>query len=380
MAHIVFISPFPLFPATGGNRVRTLHMLHALETLGHAVHFALMPSRRMGDFDEAAHRQALGARFSLLERGGAREALYLLRRAARRLWRKFARAPLRMASVDETYFGGFTRQLRALDRAVGFDAAVVQYVSFSGAFEAFGARTAKIIDTHDSLAGQMPAAEERRGLLRADRIIAIQDREAELFRALIAPEGARVVTISHLIEARASLPLWPCEGAAFIGSDFEQNNESLTWFIRAVLPRIRAQAPDFTLRVAGSVGRAVPDAPGVRKLGVVADPAEAFAGAPILVNCITRGTGVKIKLLEAFGAGLPVVSTTCGVAGIAVPYLRGTCVCPDGDAESFAAATLALYESAALRERLAAANLAVAREWNAAQHAALARLFQPGAG
>lgn len=379
MARLAFISSFPLLPASGGNRVRVLTMMRTLEAQGHETHFILMPSRQMGSFDEAAHREQFGERFHLLERPVAGEALYLVERGAAKLRRVLMRSRLRLSSVDETYFNGFTPQITALDAKCHFDAVIVQYVGFSRALEAFGRRTMKMIDTHDSFVGQMPAEEERRGLLRADRVIAIQEQEAQVFRRLLQTEAGRVVTVSHLIDGGDAIPTGECGGAAFIGSDFEQNNVSLTWFIREVLPRIRARVPDFVLSVAGSVGRAVPDADGVRKLGFVDEVRDAFRAAPILVNCITRGTGVKIKLLEAFGAGVPVVSTALGVEGIPERHLGGTLVCPDGDAEAFADATLALFRDAAARARLAAENLAIARAWNAEQVEALRGLVPAAA-
>lgn len=380
MAKIAFISPIPLFPAEGGNRVRLLNLLRAARDLGHEVHFILMPSRQLGAFDEAAHRAFFpGGRFRLLSRPSLGEAFYLLRRSAYAARRRLTRSPLRLSDVDETYFNGFTAQIRRLDAATGFDVAVVLYVAFSRALEAFGDKTRRLLDTQDSFAGQMPAAEEARGLARADAVIAIQEHEAALFRQLLASVAspAAVITVGHFIDTRDALQTELCEGAAFIGSDFRQNNVSLGWFIEEVLPLIRREAPSFRLNVAGSVGRAVPDADGVVKLGRVAHFMDAFARTPILVNAITMGTGQKIKLLEAFGCGLPAVSTELGVDGLPAPDRAGVQVVPNGDAAAFAAATLELYHSAARRRELGEASHAIARRWNAQQRAALDSCLRP---
>ena len=368
---IAFVSPFPIFPTTGGNRARTLSMMRAAAEMGHEVHFILLPSRHLGDFDQAAHEAAYGARFHLLRRPAWQEKLYLARRAQAKILRRLTRSSFRVSSVDEIYFSPFSGQIRALDRQENFDIAITQYVEFSAALAAF-ATPRRMLDTHDSFQGQMPEAEERRGLLRARDVIAIQDAEAALFRQMLGAEADRVCVISHFIETRQPVPAEPCTGATFIGSDFRQNNVSLTWFIEEVLPLIRREEPDFVLHVAGSVGRAVPDAPGVIKLGRVPAFEDAFARSPILVNSITLGTGIKIKLLEAFGAGLPVVSTALGVKGIEAEDLQGTLVVPDNDPVQFAQETLRLFRDPALRAALAAENIRIRDRWNALQNKRLA--------
>lgn len=378
MAKIAFVSPFPLFPAVAGNRVRTLNMLRAAEGLGHEAHFILMPSRRMGDFDEAAHRAVFGrSRFHLLKRAPAGEILYLLRRSTYAARRKLNGSQFRLSSVDETYFSSFTDQLRRLDATIGFATAIVQYVAFSRALDGFGAQVRRLIDTHDSFAGQMPAAEEARGLMRADEVIAIQDAEAAVFRQLLEPRRVPVTLIGHFIEMQACLPTERCEGATFIGSNFPQNNVSLKWFITQVLPLIRREEPLFRLTVAGSVDAAVPGADGVDRIGRVAAFRDAFRDTPILVNAITSGSGQKIKLLEAFGCGIPAVSTALGVAGMGHDDLAGVCVVPDGDAAAFATATLDLYRSAARRRELGLVNHAIGGNWNQRQIASLASCLMP---
>jgi glycosyltransferase involved in cell wall biosynthesis len=374
MKKIAFVSSIPLFPTTGGNRARTLSMMRAAADLGHEIHFVFLPSRRQGDFDKAAHESAYGTRFNILNRTPLQESLYLLVRAVKKLKRKVFRSRFRVSSVDETYFKPFSTQLRALDQLEKFDVVIVQYVYFSAALDAF--HTAwRIIDTHDSFHGTLPSSEERRGLLRADTVIAIQNDEAEIFRQLLDDNVGRVQVVSHFIEAKQIAVSEPCIGATFIGSNFDQNNHSLTWFIDKVMPIIRSEEPDFTLRVAGSVGDAVPDAPGVVKLGRVEIFQDAFISCPILVNSITRGTGVKIKLLEAFGAGVPVVSTALGVKGINCEYLKGTLVVPDGNENLFAEQTLRLFRDQKLRNQLSLENIKIRDQWNSVQKSSFRKVL-----
>ncbi|MGJ7511014.1 glycosyltransferase [Variovorax sp. GT1P44] len=377
---IVFVSPFPLYPATGGNRVRTLHMVKTCKARGHEVHFVFLPSRQMGDFDPQAHRALLGSgNFHCLERGPVADAAYYAGRAIWKARRKLTRSRFLQSDVDETYFSGFTPQLRKLERQHGFDVVIAQYVTFTRAFDAFGPRAFRVVDTQDSFAGGIPMAQERRGLIRAQRVLAIQDREAEYFRRLLPPSMDTVSLVSHIIDIDAPFDLSACAGAAFIGSDFAQNNQSLAWFVDQVLPLVRQQEPDFKLFVAGTVCRKCADAPGVVKYGVVPRFRDAFREGPILVNSITHGTGVKIKLLEAFGHGIPAVSTQFGVEGIRASDLHGVRVTPDGDAAAFADAVLHLYRDRQERVERGRAAFGTAQSWNDRELAALTDSLMPPA-
>ena len=52
-------------------------------------------------------------------------------------------------------------------------------------------------------------------------------------------------------------------------------------------------------------------------LGYVEDVREPLARYAVFVCPILSGSGVRVKLLEAFAAGIPVVSTTLGAEGLA---------------------------------------------------------------
>ena len=347
-------------------------MIRACERLGHEVHFVFLPSRQMGDFDFEEHVRAFAAeRFHVLERKKFPELRYYVSRIFHKIKRKIKNSPFRISDLDETYFRGFTSQISILNSVFGFDVVITQYVTFSLVFDAFGPSTLKIIDTHDRFQNEMPSAEERRGLLRADKVLAIQSSEAQYFADLIPERKDSIDVVSHIIDLAEPVNVRTCSGATFIGSDFHQNNVSILWFISEVLPLVIKEDPAFRFYVAGTVCRKIPDAPCVVKLGVVAAFEDAFANGPILVNCITAGTGVKIKLLEAFGHGIPVVSTQMGVEGIADEDLTGVSICPDGSARIFADSLLALYRNADARATKGSLAFETAKLWNKRQISSL---------
>ncbi len=96
---------------------------------------------------------------------------------------------------------------------------------------------------------------------------------------------------------------------------------ALEWFTRRVLPAVLDRAPETRLLVAGSdppPRHAFPDpANAIDLLGFVDDIQPLFSSCAVFICPIRSGSGVRVKLLEAFASGIPVVSTTIGAEGLA---------------------------------------------------------------
>ena len=98
------------------------------------------------------------------------------------------------------------------------------------------------------------------------------------------------------------------------------NQEALHWFVQHVLPQIRAEEPRARLIVIGSdppPRHSLPEAEAIELIGFVEDVREPLARYALFVCPILSGSGVRVKLLEAFAAGIPVVSTRLGAEGLA---------------------------------------------------------------
>jgi len=98
------------------------------------------------------------------------------------------------------------------------------------------------------------------------------------------------------------------------------NQVALDWFVREVLPLVLAKVPGARLLVAGSEPpphHSFHDpANAVQLLGFVDDIQPLFSTCAVFVCPIRSGSGVRVKLLEAFASGIPVVSTTLGAEGL----------------------------------------------------------------
>ena len=116
-------------------------------------------------------------------------------------------------------------------------------------------------------------------------------------------------------------------------------------------PRIRAGAPAARLRIAGRgmAGLASGDArAGVEVQDEVASASEFVDGLGVLAYPLPRGSGVKVKVLEAMASGVPVVTTEDGAEG--VEPNEGVLVAHGEDA-FVRATTELLRDTAARRER-----------------------------
>jgi GT2 family glycosyltransferase/glycosyltransferase involved in cell wall biosynthesis len=107
----------------------------------------------------------------------------------------------------------------------------------------------------------------------------------------------------------------------FLGSFRHQpNQEALTWFLREVFPKVRKEEPRARLVIIGSdppARHSLPEAEAIDLIGFVEDVREPLKRYSLFVCPILSGSGVRVKLLEAFAAGIPVVSTRLGAEGLA---------------------------------------------------------------
>jgi glycosyltransferase involved in cell wall biosynthesis len=143
----------------------------------------------------------------------------------------------------------------------------------------------------------------------------------------------------------------------FTGSmDWLPNEDGVIWFCNEILPRIRRTVPEATLRIVGrSPSRLVQNLSrkheGVEVTGSVPDVRPHMERAAVFVIPLRIGGGTRLKVYEAMGMEIPIVSTTIGAEGLPVRHGEELIVADTPDA--FAAATVGLMRDSALRARIA---------------------------
>jgi glycosyltransferase involved in cell wall biosynthesis len=156
----------------------------------------------------------------------------------------------------------------------------------------------------------------------------------------------------------------------FIGSfRHDPNRVAMDWFVHEVMPLILARQPAARLIVAGSdppPAHAYPDFAGaLEMLGYVEDVRQPLARFAVFVCPILSGSGVRVKLLEAFAAGIPAVSTRVGAEGLARKDGE-FCLLAD-DPRGFAGRVLSLFEDPPAAQAMALrARAEVEANWDMA--------------
>jgi glycosyltransferase involved in cell wall biosynthesis len=166
---------------------------------------------------------------------------------------------------------------------------------------------------------------ERDTMRAVDAVVAISTDDARTFKTLAGIDAVVVPQIVPFVR-RDYAPSAPPE-LLYVGSlAWHPNVAGLDWFCRDVWPLLHARAPEITLSIVGSglqknaSGKPiVPVAwqlPGITTHGFVQELAPYEARATAMIAPISGGSGVRIKLLEGFRAGLPIVTTKAGAAGL----------------------------------------------------------------
>jgi glycosyltransferase involved in cell wall biosynthesis len=151
---------------------------------------------------------------------------------------------------------------------------------------------------------------------------------------------------------------------------YAPNAEGIRWFVREVFPLVRREVPLATLTIAGrnppaDFHRLAQESGGaVRVVGYVDDLRPHLERAAVVAVPVLSGSGMRVRILESFARGMPVVTTTVGAEGLQAR--PGDDLLLGDSPQDYAAATVRLLREPGLRRRLAqnGRQLAVARyDW-----------------
>jgi glycosyltransferase involved in cell wall biosynthesis len=209
-------------------------------------------------------------------------------------------------------------------------------------------------------AGLLQSAERSR-TPAFDLNIAVSDHDRDEFSS-IAPT-ARFMTVPNGVDTEFFQPTeGPTDGIALLGgTDWFPNLDGLQYFTEAILPRIRQRLPG--VRVV-SVGRARAAEireyreHGIELTGYVDDIRPWIQGARCVVVPLRAGGGSRLKILDAWAMGKPVVTTSIGCEGLSAQ--DGVNVAVRDDPAAFADAVLRILEEPDVERQLASAGRSVA--------------------
>jgi polysaccharide biosynthesis protein PslH len=231
--------------------------------------------------------------------------------------------------------------LSELSHKGDFDIVQIEF-SQMAAYETPG-RARRVIDLHNvehdvlrqaSMSGPVPKRlfnawewrklrdEEERSWREADLCLATSEPDAVRVRSatgrecLVVPNG-----VDDRYFRRHSLDESTPGSIVFTGAmRYQPNADAAVHFVNRVWPLIRDLEPDATFTI---VGADPPDdvvrlgeRSGVRVTGSVDDVRPWLRSASAVVVPLLAGGGTRLKILEAFASGRPVVSTSIGASGL----------------------------------------------------------------
>jgi hypothetical protein len=216
------------------------------------------------------------------------------------------------------------------------------------------------------------AAWEGQAVAVADLTLAVSAADAERLGSLAAARRGqpRIEVLPPPFPQRLEPQAPALAGAPAVvllgSSGWPPNRDAVAWFEAEIWPAVRRTLPAAMLHVfgveagggargrggAGAEAAARPGEDGIRRHPAPPDSAAAFARGSIHAVPLRFGSGVRMKVLEAWARGVPVVATPEAVAGLAAEDGREVLLARD--AASFAGAIGRLHRDPGLAEALAA--------------------------
>jgi glycosyltransferase involved in cell wall biosynthesis len=360
----LFLAPEAPYPARGGGPLRSASLLEYLARR-FAVH--LIVFCQPGDPDPA---QAIPPdRVVKLPH----HSKHPVARALRNWWRLLRNVPPLMDR-----FAGFEDRIAELVAGNTYEYAVIEHFWCAPYIETLrGCSRHAILDLHNiesqwhrSLAAaegparaailnrfaSVSAALERKWLPKFDSLLVTSSEDAQLVQR-ISQNAIPTIYPNALPWIPPPVRRKRCE-IAFSGNlEYAPNVAAVRFFREQIWPVLRSQH-DVTWRIIGKNPEAIRGMirgdPRIEVTGAVDDAVRELAAAQVAVAPLLAGSGTRVKIVEAWAAGTPVVSTTIGAQGLA--YCENEHLLLADNAERFAAAVSKLLDSPRERTRIANAG------------------------
>jgi glycosyltransferase involved in cell wall biosynthesis len=203
---------------------------------------------------------------------------------------------------------------------------------------------------------------EKHALKRADLVLACSKNDARLISDMVPDSMVEIIpngvdlefyryhfNQKNVLNDRITLlysglfSYWP-------------NTDASVYFASEILPIIRKKLPQVVFRMVGgyptSEVMSLAEKKGVEVIPDVPDIRPYMSAADILVVPLRAGSGTRLKILEAFAIGLPVVTTPIGCEGLDV--IAGDHLMIAEEPEEFAQQVITLVKSPEMRKRMGA--------------------------
>ena len=328
---ILFLTETIPAPLDSGGRIKTFHTLGMLATRheiscqtfirtpGQRAHAALLEDRCESVALHLVPRSPLREAISAVRALGTGRPFTLVRhnhRAAHAAIRALARRePFDLVYCDHL---SMVQYGRGLGLPLLYDAHNVEWELV--------ARHATTLARPARAAARLEAArlrlEEARACREASLVLTLTEANERALR-LLAP-SSRIRTLPIALDVRGTpRTLKPASTphVLFVGGlHWPPNAQGLEWFVTHIWPIVRHSVPDARMFCVGRASAAqrarLEKATNVSVVGAVDNVEPWFRDARVLAVPLQSGSGMRVKILDAFARRLPVVATPVGWEGI----------------------------------------------------------------
>ncbi len=333
---LVYVTPFLRVPPDFGLGIRNYHLLRHL-TERHAVRIVTYGNDETGQTD--AWLSERGCAITRLPLSFPYRAFYSRRDSLRRIiayppssFQRYApdvlgkcleqlvhQEPDINGIVLDTQLMGQVVLHRSIDKPCVMALADIQQVHLRRALSTIGWRPLKVVYFSEWL---KTSAYERH-VLKRHRHIVVVSSDDEKFVRRHSPQ-ADIAFIPNGVDTEYFAPakLQPDHTTLLFVGGFEYgpNVDAFHYFHQEIFPLVRAYRPDIRFIAVGrnpseSIKAVAIRDPQVTVTGTVDDVRPYYAQSTLVVTPLRIGGGTKLKLLEAFAMGVPVVSTSVGCEG-----------------------------------------------------------------
>ncbi|WP_417620313.1 glycosyltransferase [Oceanihabitans sediminis] len=384
--NILFVTSTMPVPITKGSAHRTNQVLHALRSLDCNIDIAILNAEK-SEADCELVAQRVTSHFKEARVIVYRHERYLEGKKNRGLNYVFnvldlLRKALSFKSSqivnNEECPVGFRRGVIAAVEVNNYDIVFFNYVKVS-IQEVFNMNVETIVDTHDvqtrriinDVAPKWPfplrnllikrfRRSEIKWLRKYDKILAISDLDEKEIRESYAPgKDIAVLPVTFFDFENVTNVKSGKYDLLFVGSNSAANVASILWFLEVIWPNILAKRPETNILIKGEISKNTKirsflfdaESSNIYMEDASEDIEQAYTSSKIVICPTVKGTGMKVKVIEALRYGKVVVGTDIAFEGIKIESGRNA-VCVDAD-QDMKFWILKLLDDSNLRESIA---------------------------
>lgn len=163
---------------------------------------------------------------------------------------------------------------------------------------------------------------ERHVLKSARKVFCLVEKDSMLLKKYYNIEAIHTSDVLSLAKQDFNLPYVVNDKFVFFGYWARpENTKGLIWFIKNVFPKLKGDIKMKLVVMGGGLNQYYKnkflDKNGIKYLGFVEDCYSVLREAKCVIVPLFQGAGVKIKVLDAFSCGTPVIGTEIAFEGIA---------------------------------------------------------------